>query len=222
MKRCYLPSLSVVVLAGVLAMPSFAQKWEVYPYAGGSFTGDFRAHPDQIEKFSLVNPGMFGVRGGFFATETLQIEGNFGYMNQFKIRNGLDPTIRAFQYDGGVLYNFSRVSRFSPYVAGGVGAMTLSVSDSADVIDDGVAIYPVPVPPFSVGGPILATSRPFTVEDGDTFLSFTYGGEIKFERVWGPLGFRVDVRGRTMPNYYGDTVNAFEPTGGILLSWGER
>jgi hypothetical protein len=36
------------------------------------------------------------------------------------------------------------------------------------------------------------------------------------------MGLRFDLRGRTMPNFYGDTVFALEPSAGITLTWGER
>ena len=40
--------------------------------------------------------------------------------------------------------------------------------------------------------------------------------------VLGPIGFRADFRGRTIPNFFQQTINWPEVTGGLLLSWGER
>jgi hypothetical protein len=220
MKRFYRRSLIIALLGSLLAVPSFAQKFEVYPYAGGGFWSTFRAHEDQIEKFEFSNPGLFGARVGFRATESIQIEGNVGYMPQFRIRHALSPNIHAYHFEGGVNYNFSRFGRIFPYISGGVGATLLDLSHSSE--EDGEVTYPVEVPPFTNGNGVLLTTRPFTVEDLDTFFTMSYGGGIKGERLWGPVGFRFDFRGRTTPNYYGDAIHAFEPTGGILISWGER
>jgi len=49
-----------------------------------------------------------------------------------------------------------------------------------------------------------------------------YGGGIKFLNIAGPVGFRVDVCGRTLPNFFGETTTWLEPTAGIIFSWGER
>jgi hypothetical protein len=186
------------------------------------FLSDFRAHPDQIDKFTFLNPGVFGVKGGVMASDTLQIEGNFGYLNQFKLSHPtFDPKTHAIQYEGGINWALSRSKTF-PYLAVAVGAMTLNISNSENLENPESITYLAIVPPFQNGGPIPFTSRPLTMEDGDTFLTFSYGGGVNIGRVWGPMGFRFDLRGRTMPNFYGDTVWAIEPSGGITFSWGER
>jgi len=60
------------------------------------------------------------------------------------------------------------------------------------------------------------------MESGDTFFTVNYGGGVKFLNVAGPMGFRVDIKGRTMPNFFGETTTWFEPTAGLTFSWGER
>ena len=61
------------------------------------------------------------------------------------------------------------------------------------------------------------------VRDHATFFTFSYGGGLKMQRIWGPLGFFGDVRGRTIPNYFnGRGTNLFELTAGLNFSWGER
>jgi len=69
-----------------------------------------------------------------------------------------------------------------------------------------------------------AVSRPpFVVSNGDTFFTFSYGGGVKALRMWGPVGLRADLRGRTLPNFYGHkSVNYPEATGGLTFSWGEK
>jgi hypothetical protein len=34
------------------------------------------------------------------------------------------------------------------------------------------------------------------MQDGDTFFTFNYGGGIKGMNLWGPMGFRADIKGR--------------------------
>jgi hypothetical protein len=100
--------------------------------------------------------------------------------------------------------------------------MSLNVDNPDNLEDPNAVTYAALVPPFSGPSIFPFTSRTFTIESGDTFFNFSYGGGIKGERLWGPLGLRFELRGRTTPNFYGDTLQAWEPTGGIILSWGER
>jgi len=60
------------------------------------------------------------------------------------------------------------------------------------------------------------------VRDHATFFTFSYGGGLKMQRIWGPLGFFGDARGRTIPNYFGHGTNQFELSAGLNFSWGER
>jgi hypothetical protein len=55
-----------------------------------------------------------------------------------------------------------------------------------------------------------------------TYFTFSYGGGLKLERVWGPMGFFGDVRGRTIPNLFnGHGTNLLEVSAGLNFSWGE-
>jgi hypothetical protein len=60
------------------------------------------------------------------------------------------------------------------------------------------------------------------LDNNDTFFTISYGGGVKGLRLAGPLGFRVDVRGRTIPNYFGSSTTRAEFTGGLVFAWGER
>ena len=61
-----------------------------------------------------------------------------------------------------------------------------------------------------------------TVMTNQTFFTFSYGGGLKTQRIWGPLGFFGDIRGRTIPNLFGHGTNLFELTAGLNFAWGER
>jgi hypothetical protein len=61
------------------------------------------------------------------------------------------------------------------------------------------------------------------LRDHATFFTFSYGGGLKLQRLWGPLGFFGDVRGRTIPNFFnGHGTNLLELTGGLNFAWGEK
>jgi len=61
------------------------------------------------------------------------------------------------------------------------------------------------------------------LRDHSTFFTFSYGGGLKAQRVWGPLGFFGDVRGRTIPNFFdGHGTNMLELSAGLNFAWGER
>jgi hypothetical protein len=56
-----------------------------------------------------------------------------------------------------------------------------------------------------------------------TFFTFSYGGGLKLQRLWGPLGFFGDIRGRTIPNFFnGHGTNLLELTAGLNFAWGEK
>ena len=83
-------------------------------------------------------------------------------------------------------------------------------------LTNGVAILPNPT------GSTVAVAND-VVRDRVTFFTFSYGGGLKTQRIWGPLGFFGDARGRTIPNYFnGHGTNLFELSAGLNLSWGER
>lgn len=226
MKNCVTRWMILLALLLVSATGAFAQKYEIHPYAGGMFLTDFKADPDQIGRFDFKNPGVFGLKGGVFLTQNFQIEGNAGYLNSFKFRNHVDPKIRAGEWEALGSYNFGakRFKGVFPYASLGLGAISLHVNSPINHNTTKEAVYVVQVPPTPVpGSPFSRTVKPFIVTDGDAFFTISYGGGIKAQRLWGPLGFRVDLRGRTMPNFYNhQTVHGFEPTAGLLFSWGER
>ena len=56
-----------------------------------------------------------------------------------------------------------------------------------------------------------------------TFFTFSYGGGLKLQRIWGPLGFFGDVRGRAIPNFFnGHGTNLLELSAGLNFAWGEK
>ncbi len=49
-----------------------------------------------------------------------------------------------------------------------------------------------------------------------------YGGGVKLRRLAGPIGLRFEVRGYSIPDVAGQTLNILEATGGITINIGGR
>jgi hypothetical protein len=60
------------------------------------------------------------------------------------------------------------------------------------------------------------------IRNNATYFTFSYGGGLKLQRVWGPLGFFGDVRGRTIPNFFHHQTNLLEVSAGLNFAWGEK
>jgi len=209
--------LFVVLVVGICGAPAFAQKYEVHPYAGGQWMTDYKI-------LDFKNPAMFGLKGGMFVTDNVMIEGNGAYMNQFNFR-GFDYRTHAWLYEIDGSYNFAGVNirGVRPFVSLGVGGTTIDMMSNLNNNDHDSAVYPIPLDqPVFDHGPIPRTLDAFVLKSGDTFFNFSYGGGLKGQRLWGPVGLRADFRGRTMPNFFNSKVHSFEATGGLLFSWGER
>lgn len=186
----------------LLSSSAFAQKFEVSPYAGGFFSANYADSGVGVKR-----EGLYGARGGYFLTKSIEAEGNFGYINHFEFENAGHTKTRAWLWDGNGTYHFfsSRLGKITPYATGGIGGVTVNTVDA----DRAVL-------------PVGKTGRSITLKNRDTFLALNYGGGIKAIRLWGPIGLRADVRGRTLPNFLGRKNTWLETTGGLLVSWGER
>jgi len=215
--------LFVVLVVGICGVPAFAQKYEVNPYAGGQWMTNYRA-PGTSTVLDFKNPAIFGLKGGVAVTDNIMIEGNGGYMNQFNFRDFSYRT-HAWLYEVAGTYNFNHVNirGIRPFLVLGVGGETLDINSTINNGDHDAAVYPVMLDqPIFGNSPIPRTMDAVVVKSGDTFFNFSYGGGVKGQRLWGPMGVRLDFRGRTTPNFLNSKFNAFEATGGLLFSWGER
>ena len=200
---------------------------------------------------SLRMPGSFTAGGkvGWFATENFSIDGNLSWYNHFGLSNqsnvfvfrpltntiaGIanitdnDVKTRALLWEASGNYDFGSHTigaRWTPYVTFGVGGITARIKNADEVFLTGGGFIrnPMylnaasPVPQF-----IPNPARVRILDNNDTFFTFSYGGGFKALRLAGPLGFRVDVRGRTIPNFFGESTTRGEFTGGLVFAWGEK
>jgi len=199
------------------------------------------------ERLRMPSAATWGGKVGGYVTDNFSIDGNLSWYNHlFGLSNrtnvfvfrpitntiagiaaGADDEIktRALLWEASGNYNFNRHSRWIPYVVAGIGGVTARVknADSVFITGGGFIHNPLytnagtPVPMF------IPNPAPVRILDNnDTFFTFSYGGGFKAFKLAGPLGFRFDVRGRTLPNFFGDSMTWAEFTGGLAFAWGER
>jgi hypothetical protein len=235
MTRLHFARLTAVLLL-VFSSASLlsAQGVETYVFGGGFWSGS------SVFDLDMVGGGTYGVKVGGFLDPNWQIDGNLSWYNHFGVSGdpfGLnvirpieileDPKVRSLLWEASGTYQFGETAfgtRFSPYVTFGAGGMTARIknADSVFVTGGGFIRNPLylnarsPVPQF-----IPNPERQIVMDDNDTFFTFSYGGGFKAERLWGAAGFRTDFRGRTIPNFYGESVTRPELTAGLTFVWGE-
>jgi len=180
----------------------------------------------------LRDEGIYGVKAAAFLTDKFQVEGNFAYMNHFESRSaptildqsfGIQPrTVHGLLYDLNGVWNFANRpilgASIGPYVTGGIGGLSTEVHDG-DVAVIGGEFYQIHPLTHSV---VFDPTTTVIVHDNTAFLSLNYGAGIKSLRSWGPMGFRLDFRGRTFPNFRGKSMTWPELTAGVTFTVGEK
>jgi len=151
------------------------------------------------EKFlnliTVQNKAIYGLKAGIYVTGNFEAEANYGFINNLSFENTLTKT-KAHIWEGSASYHVGGTPRF--YGTVGFGGVTTNVSDDSQTLF----------------GPNTSAT--------EMFFSVSYGGGIKLLRMFGPVGFRADVRGRTLPRYYGFRFSWLETTAGLSFSFGER
>lgn len=215
--KIFMRSALVIFVVGVFTATLAAQSVELYPYAGGLWPG----RVDNWGNNKLKSEGIYGLKGGVFLTENAEVEGSFGYINHFEMRYAPNPgnlnpagtvgqpSVMGFLYDVNAAWNFGQRqflnARVSPYLVVGAGGLTADIRDASAAFVNG-------------GGTATAPGR--VLHDHDTFFTVNYGRGVKVMNVLGPIGFRADVRGRTIPNFNHETINWPEVTGRIVAQLG--
>ncbi len=164
---------------------------------------------------SLGNEGFYGIRFGAFVDSNLEVEAQFGYIEHFRTRN-IGERNRGLLWNGGLSYNFSTAEfpfthKFAPFFVVDLGGITSG--------SDGYS-YSIPGNIVLASGGVLDTVRTVSVSNHDTFFNVSYGAGLKSVKLWGPMGFRAEVRGRTIPNYYHSAPTWIEGSAGINFVFG--
>jgi hypothetical protein len=190
MRRMVVVFSYLAAALGCFATTGNAQRYEIHPYAGGFFPGKFAG------VLEMANDGMYGIKGGIHVRGGLTAEGHFGFINHLDFAE-TETRKRAYVWEGMASYTFGLFG-LPPKLYGSFGIGGVRTSVSADSRYFWGSSIPAP----------------------DRFLSLSYGGGIKSSRLWGPAGYRADVRARTLPHYYGFKMTWLEITGGPVFTWG--
>jgi hypothetical protein len=202
---------------------------EIHPNAGFVWPGavnfgDTVAH--------LRDEGIYGLKAGVFLNDNLEVEGNLAYMNHFESR--LTPTVQdqafgiqahtvyGILYDVNGLWNFGQQpifgTKISPYVVAGIGGLSTEVRGANAAVIGGQFYQTDP----ATGASVFNPTHTVVVHDNTAFFAVNYGGGIKASNLWGPVGVRADIRGRTFPNFRGESLTWPEATAGITFTFGEK
>jgi len=227
-------SIICLALLSLAFVPSslFAQAAEINPYGGFYWPGDNSG----VGKFK--NNQILGVRGGGYVTPNFEIGGNWAWSNHFTPKSSNEAAslagalgfpqgrMRYNLFEAEFTYAFSKGSlggSVRPYLVAGGGALVTTVKDGGEFVLNTRSFTVTEIDPV--------TGLPFTrvvfvpndvVDNHDTFFTFSYGGGIKANRMWGPAGLFADIRGRTIPNFFGHGTTWPELSGGLTFAWGER
>jgi hypothetical protein len=213
----------VLLTLALVPLSLSAQVAEINPYGG------FYWPSNNTGVGSFANNQLLGIRGGGYITPNFELGANWAWSNRFQPSNSnLDSAfagalgfpqgpVRSNLFEVEFTYNFGKQTLFGaavrPYLVAGGGALRTSVKDTdAFVLNTRAVDTP--------NGVLFVPND--VLNDGDVFFSFSYGGGVKATRLWGPLGFFGDFRGRTIPNFFGHGTNWPELTAGLNFSWGER
>ncbi len=169
-----------------------AQRFELHPYAGGVLSPS-NIGPGEFPS-ALKSQGIFGIRGDVLVTRNLELGGNFAYLDDFEL-DSTDLKNRAYLWEATGSYRFN-LEKVKPFLSVGVGGITLDP-------DDRLFVTPLPIP----------------LLEPETFFTVSYGGGLKVPTLWGPVGLRADIRGRTLPDFLGEATTWLEATGGITLTF---
>ena len=221
--RLKLSACLVLLTFAFVPLSSFAQSFEVSPYAGYYWSG---TNASGVGRF--FNTQTLGVRGGGYITHNFELGGNWNWANHFQPNQSNDRaalagalgfpqgSVRSNLWEAEYTYNFSKrnllgSSAVRPYIVGSTGGITTSIKN-----EDTFVLNVIPVD---------ANHTKFVANDvfdnHDTFFEFSYGGGVKGLRLWGPMGFFGDFRGRTIPNFFGSATTRAELSAGLTFSWGE-
>jgi len=220
--------LVVLLSAAVLPSSLFAQTVEINPYAGFYWPGSPSLVPDSTGDF--MNNQLIGVRGGYYVTSGFMIGGNYSWSNKFQPKP-TDPAgalagavgfpqnrVRANIWEVEFSYNFGPTSLlggcFKPYVSGAAGGLTTRVGSGGSFVLNTRAVE------TPAGNTVFFAND--VIDNNDTFFTFSYGGGLKADKLWGPMGVFGDFRGRTIPNFISKSFTWPEISAGLTFAFGAR
>lgn len=120
------------------------------------------------------------------------------------------------RFSGGQVIGFEQTLAFSPNF---LESSRRAFTTQSNLLIGVPAGHVVPYATAGVG--LITTFGDSLLNFGDigTKFSVNYGGGIKFRKLAGPLGVRIDVRGYSVPGVFSQTLNFVEGSIGLLFSF---
>ncbi len=151
-----------------------------------------------------IKPGKLSLKGVSTALDSSPVYG-------FRLAFGILPFLgheHTFGFSSGYLVpsNLSAITSAKGFVYNSNLILNAKVGGAVPFVTAGIGLI------HQYGAPNLQVGTRF---------AFNYGGGIKFPKLLGPLGVRFDARGYTATGLDAGSVNMFEVTGGVLLSFGK-
>ena len=192
-----------------------------------AFAGDLGFSQAQVRSnlweleftYNFGSRGIFGhavkpylVAGAGGITTNLNNGNAFVLNNRFIDVPGVSPDVLQAAQANGTLQSFvpgANLTHGSAIVANPTATGSTIVSTSTGTI-------------VSTGAPGSTVVVANDVLRNQTFFTFSYGGGLKVQKLWGPLGFFGDVRGRTIPNLFNHGTNILEVSAGLNFAWGAQ
>jgi len=209
----------------VVPLSLFAEEAEVNPYVGFVWPSSFGGGVGQFTSNQIL-----GVRAGFYVTPSIEVGGNFNWNNHFQPASSNSAanlagvlgfpqgSIRSNLWEGEVTYNFGPRLMFGstvkPYAVLGIGGMNVSIKQFDSFV--------LNVRPVVTNAGTISFVPNDILQSGDTFFTISYGGGLKAVRLWGPMGFFGDLRGRSLTNFFGNSNTWPELSAGLNFTWGEK
>src|SRR5215471_3509016 len=212
-----------------------------------AFAGDLGFSQAQVRSnlweleftYNFGSRGLFGhavkpylVAGAGGITTNLNNGNAFVLNNRFIEVPGVSTDVLQAAQANGTLQSFvpgANLTNGAVIVANPTATGTTTVSTpTGTIVSTSTATGTIASTP---AGTIVSTGAPGSTvvvandvfRDHANYFTFSYGGGIKLQRLWGPLGFFGDVRGRTIPNLFnGHQTNLLELSAGLNFAFGER
>jgi hypothetical protein len=165
-----------------------------------------------------------------------QLEFYTGYLNPGKlnldnIQKGLDFRGTGLyglrgEFDFLKLFGIEQNLGFSPRLFNSTLKTGGSTADARGFLYSTNFVVNVPfdrVVPYATAGVGIMKPWGISLTTFDATFAGNYGGGVKLNRLIGPMGLRVDVRGWRTADIAGKGgLNIFEASGGLTFAWGKK
>src|SRR5262249_23150310 len=142
------------------------------------------------------NSTVYGLRRSMYVIPQFSVDANLGRQKKFRFKDTTAGS-HAFVFDLNGVYHLWQENagaepdhKFVPFTTLGVELLSADVNNG-----------------FATLTPNMSESNSVSLTDSSRFFTINYGGGVQASRLAGPIGMRIDARGRTAPNMIGSSVH---------------